>query len=129
MDEARFVLKCFVFSALLLVLTQLKTKTGTIESDIQAKLISSETAELVNKVADGGVKAIKDFGIYMRTKISSSIQAAPSKEAVQRKAEAVTEKVEAITVDTKKAIQKIEASVKSAASAAGNEIEEIEEIE
>ena len=111
----------------------MKTKTGTIESDIQATLVSSQTAELVNKVADGGVKAIKDFGIYIRTKISSTIQAAPSKEAVQEKAvtvqqkvAAVQQKAEVITVDTKKAIQKIEASVKSATDATDDEIEEIE---
>jgi len=124
MDEARFVVKCFIFAALLVMLTQLKTKNGTIESDIQATLVSSQTASLVNKVADGGVKAIKDFGGYIRTKVTASIQSAPAaKETVQ-------EKVENVAVDTKKAIQKIEASVKSAAQtthdAANDEVEEVE---
>jgi len=124
MDEARFVVKCFIFAALLVMLTQLKTKSGTIESDIQATLVSSQTASLINKVADGGVKAMKDFGSYMRTKVTASIQSAPAaKDAVQ-------EKIENVTVDTKKAIQKIEASVKSAAQTtvetADDEVEEVE---
>lgn len=122
MDEARFVLKCFLFSALLIMLSQLKTKSGTIETDIQATLVSSQTAALVNKVADGGVKGLRDLGSYLRTKISSSIQSAPSKEAVQEKAEAAV-------VDTKKAIQKIEAGVKTAVDTAADEVEEVEEIE
>lgn len=122
MDEARFVIKCFLFAALLIMLSQLKTKTGTIETDIQATLVNSQTADLVNKVADGGVKGIRDLGTYLRTKITSSIQGAPGKEEVQEKAQAVV-------VDTQKAIQKIEASVKTAVSTAEDEVEEVEEIE
>jgi hypothetical protein len=125
MDEARFVVKCFLFAAILLVLSQLKTKSGTIETEIQATLMSSQTANLVNKVADGGAKAVKDFGSYLRTKASATIQAAPStKEALQ-------EKVETATVDTKKAIQKIETSVKSATHNANQaaDDDEVEEIE
>jgi len=122
MDEARFVLKCFLFAALLIMLSQLKTKSGTIETQIQATLVSSETAGLVNKIADGGVKGIRDLGSYLRTKISAGIQAAPAKQEVQEKAQA------AVT-DTKKAIQKIEASVKTAVSTAEDEVEEAEEIE
>jgi hypothetical protein len=124
MDEVRFVLKCFVFAGLLLMLSQLKTKSGTIETDIQATLVSSQTAGLVNKVADGGVKAVKDFGAYLRTRITATIQSAPSKEAVQEKAENVS-------VDMKKAVQKIEASVKSASQQVpeGTADDEVEEIE
>jgi hypothetical protein len=122
MDEARFVLKCFLFAALLITLSQLKTKTGTIETQIQATLVSSETASLVNKVADGGVKAIRDLGSYLRSKISAGIQGAPAKEEVQDKAEAAV-------ADAKKAIQKIEASVKTAVTTAEDELEEAEEIE
>lgn len=122
MDEARFVLKCFLFAALLITLSQLKTKTGTIETQIQATLVSSETSGLVNKIADGGVKAIRDLGSYLRAKISAGIQGAPAKEEVQQKAEAAV-------ADTKKAIEKIEASVKTAVTTAEDEVEEVEEIE
>lgn len=123
MDEARFVLKCFLFAALLIMLSQLKTKSGTIETEIQATLVNSQTASLVNKVADGGVKAIKDLGTYIRTKVTSSIQAAPSKEAVQ-------EKAEVIVTDTKKVIQKIEESVTTAVDKTADTVdEEVEEIE
>lgn len=60
MDEVRFVIKCFLFSALLLVLTQLKTGGITIENQIQSSLVNSEVADFVNKTANGGVKIIKD---------------------------------------------------------------------
>lgn len=66
MDEARFVLKCFGFAALVLVLSQLKTKSGTIETDIQAALVNSKTAEFVNMAADGGVKAIRAMVSYAK---------------------------------------------------------------
>ena len=64
MDELRFILKCFVFSALLLMLTQIKTGELTIEKHIEATLINSKMADFVNNVANGGVKIIKDAGHY-----------------------------------------------------------------
>lgn len=64
MDEIKFVLKCFVFAALLLVLTQIKSGETTIEGHIEAALINSEVAGFINKVADGGVKMIKDGAHY-----------------------------------------------------------------
>ena len=62
MDEIKFVLKCFLFATLLLVLTQIKSGEKTIEGHIQAALINSEVANFVNKVVDGGVKMIRDGG-------------------------------------------------------------------
>lgn len=60
MDELKFVLRCFIFSAAVLMLTQLKTGNVTIENRIEASLMNSRTAEFVNKVAHGGVQLIKD---------------------------------------------------------------------
>lgn len=71
MDEVKFVLRCFVFAAFLLLVSQLKTKNGTIESQIQAVLLSSQAAELVNKIADGGVKMIKDSADYIQNNVKS----------------------------------------------------------
>lgn len=58
MDEFRFVMKCFLFSAALMALTQLKVGEGTVESKVQAGLTGSKTAEFINKAAEGGVKLI-----------------------------------------------------------------------
>ena len=65
MDEFKFVLRCFGFAALILVLTQIKAGEATIESHIQASLVNSKVSGFVNKVAEGGVKLIKDGSNYV----------------------------------------------------------------
>ena len=73
MDEARFVLKCFAFAAIVLVVSQVKTKSGgTIENQIQATLVSSEMASFVNKAADGGAQLIKDGAVYLKAKMNKN---------------------------------------------------------
>ena len=66
MDEVKFVLKCFIFSALLLAFTQIKTGDVTIENRIETVLINATMADFVNKAADGGAKLIKDGIDYAR---------------------------------------------------------------
>lgn len=66
MDEFRFVLRCFAFAGLLLVLTQIKTGDVTVEAYIQSSLVNSKVSSFVNKVADGGVKLLKDAGNYAK---------------------------------------------------------------
>ena len=103
MDEARFVLKCFGFAALLLVVSQLKTKTGTLETDIQATLVNSKTADFVNKAADGGAKAIRSIISYAKetynkdhseTKKDLENKKATLQEVAIKKIELLTEKAE-----------------------------------
>ena len=103
MDEVRFVLKCFGFAALVMVLSQLKTKTGTIETDIQAALVNSKTAEFVNMAADGGVKAIRAVANYAKetynkdhseTKKELEKKKATLQEVAIKKIELLTEKAE-----------------------------------
>lgn len=67
MDELKFVLRCFGFSALLLILTQLKTGGTTIEHRIEASLMNSRMSEFVNRAADGGVRLIKDGAALARS--------------------------------------------------------------
>lgn len=123
MDELRFVGKCFVFAALILMVSQIKTKNGTIETEIQATLTSSQTAHLVNKVASGGVKAIKNVSLFIKDKISSSSARSPSNSEVE-------DKMEAAVVDTKAAVHKIEQKVKAEVRDLDEiEIEELEELE
>lgn len=60
MDELKFVCKCFVFAAILVALSQIKTNGYTIEAHVQTALSSSQTADFVNKAAYGGAQLIKD---------------------------------------------------------------------
>ncbi len=87
MDELRFVLKCFVFSAVLLVLTQIKTEGSTIEEQIHASLVNSKVSAFVNKVADGGAKAVKDGyeyskNYYSNWKDSKTLEPSETEEAI-----------------------------------------------
>lgn len=66
MDEFKFVIKCFAFAAIFMVLTQIKTGETTLEQQIEASLVNSTVSDFVNKVADGGVKLIKDGSIYAK---------------------------------------------------------------
>ena len=59
MDELRFVLKCFLFSALLMTLSQVETDGVTYESKIEVFLTNSEAAQFMQEAAAGGVKALK----------------------------------------------------------------------
>lgn len=64
MDEFRFVMRCFGFAALFLVLTQIKAGNMTIENHIESSLVNSNVSDFVNNVAAGGVKLIKDGYAY-----------------------------------------------------------------
>jgi predicted nucleic acid-binding Zn-ribbon protein len=126
MDEARFVVKCLIFASLLIALTQLKTKSGTIETDIEATLLNSQTASLVNTIADGGVKAIRDFNAYLKSKITATVREVPTQDQLEANVKEVEQKVQAKAVDTRKAIEEIKAKVQSTTSEVDSEVEEIE---
>lgn len=70
MDEMRFVLKCFALAAFLVALSQIKTANGTVETQIHAALVSSETSAFVNKAASGGTKAIKEGWSYIQSQFA-----------------------------------------------------------
>jgi hypothetical protein len=60
MDELKFVCKCFLFAGILVALSQVKMSGLTIETHVQSALVSSQTADFVNKAAQGGVKLLQD---------------------------------------------------------------------
>lgn len=64
MDEFRFVLKCFGFAALFLVITQIKAGNMTIEGHIESSLVNSKVSGFVNQVAAGGVKLLREAYNY-----------------------------------------------------------------
>ena len=108
MDEFKFVLRCFGFAAILLVLTQIKAGETTIEGHIQASLVSSKVSNFVNKAAEGGVKLIKDGSNYVgetyrEWKRSESSQP----EKASRKTVPVASKLEPEVPKTAKAIAEL----------------------
>lgn len=74
MDELKFVIKCFLFAAILMVLSQIKIGEETIESKIQSSLLSPTTVDFVNKVAEGGAKLVKNSIEYGKTYYFQSSQ-------------------------------------------------------
>lgn len=74
MDEFKFVLRCFVFSCLLLMFSQVKTDGVTYESRIQNFLVNSEVAFFMQDAAAGGVKAIKKALLTSKAVISDKME-------------------------------------------------------
>lgn len=91
MDEFKFVLKCFGFAALFMVLTQIKTGEVTLEQQIEASLVNSTVSDFVNKVADGGAKLVKDGAHYAKESYYNWKHSDTDKS--EKKSEAVKEEV------------------------------------
>ncbi len=91
MDEFKFVLRCFGFAALIMVLTQIKAGEATIEGHIQASLVNSKVSGFVNKVAEGGVKLIKDGSNYVVESYHEWKRSEISKPEVPKTAKAIAE--------------------------------------
>jgi hypothetical protein len=106
MDEMRFVLKCFALAAFLVALSQIKTANGTVETQMHAALVSSETSAFVNKAASGGTKAIKEGWNYIQSQFAK--RSSPD----EKKSE--TSKSVDKTVIQQEAIKKIESDQSTA---------------
>lgn len=91
MDEFKFVLRCFAFAALVLVFSQIKAGDTTIEGHIQASLLNSKVSGFVNKVADGGVKLIRDGSNYVVESYREWKRSENGQPEVPKTAKAVTE--------------------------------------
>ncbi len=108
MDELRFVLKSFALAAFIVALSQIKTAQGTVETQIHAALVSSETSNFVNKAAAGGTKAIKESWSYIQN------QFAKRNATEDKKSEAGIVKPVDKTVIQQAAIKKIESDQSTA---------------
>ncbi len=73
MDEFKFVLRCFVFASLLMMLSQMKTEGITYEAKIENFLTHSEVAHFMQDAASGGVKAIEKALIIGKAFVSEKI--------------------------------------------------------
>ena len=74
MDELRFVVKCLVFAALLMVFSQVKVDGLTYEARAESFLIRSETAFFMQEAAAGGAKAIKKAIVSAKAFINDKIE-------------------------------------------------------
>ena len=82
MDEIKFVARCLLFAAAILVVSQLKTGGITIENRVQASLINSQVADFVNKSAQGGVKLINTSADKARSYFEKQKKTSSEKEVV-----------------------------------------------
>lgn len=58
MEEIKFVIKCFIFSCLVVIFSQTKMSHETIEDKTYSYLQHSATAEFIRESAQGGVRLI-----------------------------------------------------------------------
>lgn len=73
MDELKYVLKCFLFSGLLLMFSQVETDGVTYESKIEVFLTQSEAAQFMQEAAAGGVKAIEKALVTTKAFVSDKM--------------------------------------------------------
>ncbi len=58
MDEFKFVLRCLLFTGLIIFISQYKLNNETLEAKAHYMLVESPTAETLRDTAAGGVKFI-----------------------------------------------------------------------
>ena len=59
MDEFKFVLRCLLFTAVLMFISQYKMNDETLEAKAQYYFMESPTAETLREAAAGGVKFVR----------------------------------------------------------------------
>ncbi len=59
MDEFKFVLRCLLFTAVLMFISQYKMNDETLEAKAQYYFVESPTAETLREAAAGGVKFVR----------------------------------------------------------------------
>lgn len=74
MSEFKFVLKCMVFTMLLVMLMQVKVGRYSIENHTYRWLRTSKASEYVQSVAAGGAMAIRNLAFSVKTGVSSTVE-------------------------------------------------------
>jgi len=59
MDEFKFVLRCLLFTAVIMFISQYKMNDETLEAKAQYYFVESPTAETLREAAAGGVKFVR----------------------------------------------------------------------
>jgi len=73
MDELKFVLKCFAFTAILVVLMQVKVKGYSVEAYSFHWLRTSTVSQYIQSVAAGGAMALRNLGHSVKEGIASTV--------------------------------------------------------
>lgn len=73
MDEFKYVMKCFLFAALVMTFSQLETEGVTWESRAEIFLTESKAAHFMQEAAAGGAKVIKEALIYSKNFIAEKM--------------------------------------------------------
>lgn len=74
MSELKMVIKVFIFSALLLMLSQIRVGGDTIENKTTRWLMHSSSAKYLQGVAAGAIKAGQTFFMSSKQTLSSTVE-------------------------------------------------------
>ncbi len=84
MDEFKFVMKCFLFACLLMMLSQVQTDGLTVESKVEVFLTHSAPAHFMQQAAAGGVKAAKEALVFTKAFVQEKMDHTSSKKSFQK---------------------------------------------
>lgn len=73
MEELKFVLKCFVFTSLLIVLMQVKVGGSSIEDYSFNWLQRSTVSQYIQSAAAGGAMAIRSLGKTLKDGVENTV--------------------------------------------------------
>lgn len=73
MTELKFVAKCFLFTAILVVMMQLKVGGSTIEAYSFHWLRKSTVSQYVQSVAAGGAMALRNLGSSIKDGVTGTV--------------------------------------------------------
>ncbi len=73
MEELRFVVKCLMFTMLMVVLMQVKMGGATIEARAFSWLRTSSVSQYIQAAAAGGAMALRSLGSTVKEGISNTV--------------------------------------------------------
>lgn len=84
MEEIKFVIKCFIFSCLVVIFSQTKMSHETIEDKTYSYLQHSATADFIRESAHGGVRLIYQGYDYAKDYFQPAVVRAKGKQTLTR---------------------------------------------
>ncbi|MNJ93529.1 hypothetical protein D3C87_112110 [compost metagenome] len=73
MEELKFVLKCFLFTALLVVMMQVKVGGTSLEQHSYRWLQRSTVSQYIQSVAAGGAMALRNLSYSVKDGVASTV--------------------------------------------------------
>lgn len=73
MEELKFVVKCLVFTMLLVVLMQVKVGKASVESYSHHWLRTSAVSQYIQSTAAGGAMALRSLGISLKNAVNNTV--------------------------------------------------------